>query len=176
MKKAIIIILLALPVTLSAVQWSPSAALSVEYAPSTYSAFANENVFWNAFRSSVSLNPLSITISGHHSLSLPFEAGYISDSDIRSRMLIPGKFEARLSLRYGYITGNRVEFALSPVVSLLYHIDQRALSWRFGGNFSIVCYPLDHLGIAFPFTLLWSRGSLHAETGISIIIKLRGII
>ncbi len=175
MRRVLIILFIALSPALHAVQWNPSLGFSVQYAASRIEELERETPLWHAARTGIILSPLSLAF-GKHTVSIPMEVAYISDSAISSGRRIPGAFSGELSLRYGYMFQESAELSLSADAAVLWHIKQNALSWRFGASLSGTYYPLAYLGISLPLSVSWSGGAFHFSTGLGIVLKLRGHI
>lgn len=176
MKKAIIILMLAIPAALhAAVEWYPSVTLSAGYtgyiAPGTVS-----DEVWNMASAGAEISLLSMRIDKRHILSLPMEASYTGGSETIGRLKLSGYYMGRISLRYAYMITERIEASLSFDTAFIWHRLQEAGEWRIGGSAGIAWYPEEYIALRLPVSFLWNRGGLSFSAGLGLCIAIGGMI
>ena len=175
MRKIAIFFMLFLPSVLMAeARWTPSMALSVMYMASSYEDSRNEIPIWSSAVTEAELSVMNMTVDGRHRIAAPITLSYISDSGYEGRMRIPGAFAGALSLQYGFRATDTLEISAGADAYILYHVNQNAVSWRFGGSLALTYFPFSHIGIAIPVKAIWSKDAMHFTAGASLRILLGG--
>ena len=176
MKKAIIILMLAIPAALpAAVEWYPSVTLSAGY--TGYRAFGTvSDEIWNMAAAGTEISLLSMRIDGKHILSLPMEAAYTGGSETIGRLRLSGSFSGKLSLRYAYMITECIEASVSFDTAFIWHRLQEAGEWRIGGSAGFAWYPEEYLALRLPVSILWNRGGISFSAGLGLCIAIGGMI
>ena len=112
MRTILIAILLLCTAVLGAeAEWTPSAAISLQYSGSVFTDGGNPgHDLWSSTRTSAELDAASFRL-GCHMISAPVSISYISEGGMHGRLVMTDAFSAMLSIRYGlmlFITDSAV--------------------------------------------------------------------
>ncbi len=174
MRTILIAILLLCTAVLGAeAEWTPSAAISLQYSGSVFTDGGNPgHDLWSSTRTSAELDAASFRL-GCHMISAPVSISYISEGGMHGRLVMTDAFSAMLSIRYGLMLSERFALSASANAEALWHDRQKASSWRAGFSIIASFYAMECLSIEMPLSLMIDRESIAAMIGISLRFTLR---
>ena len=153
MKKLLILIVLFLPLAISAeAVWSPSLGVGAAYSGTVPAALRFDN----------------------HIVSLPLSIGYAPSAIINDRMQLQDSMLLGFDLRYGYFITDKLLIEGNGGVRYRWYVKASAGAWSAGGGISISFFPFSFMALVLPVSAYWGEKELDFSVGLGLRFTLGG--
>ena len=175
MKKLLILIVLFLPLAISAeAVWSPSLGVGAAYSGTVFDASLDKNeTMWSSPYISAEINPAALRF-GNHIVSFPLSIGYAPSAITNDRMQLQDSVLLGFDLRYGYFITDKLLIEGSGGVRYRWYVKASAGAWSVGGGISISFFPFSFMALVLPVSAYWGEKELDFSVGLGLRFTLGG--
>ena len=174
MKYLLFISFLALA-PLYAVQWSPSASLSVLWEGNAHArGIDSTGSVMSSIAASADISILEVAVSSHH-LSFPIHAVYTSASAPEGRMERLSSIEVGAGIGYSYRIG-RIEIGGAATAAMRWYEKADAGEWIVGGRLHAAFSILPCASLSVPLWILGGRSGITVRTGAGLMFRFGGAV
>ena len=168
MKRFVLLFFVLSPLCALNASWSPSLAVMAGYhGTSVNHSVDTSEKFRSSGKVTAEADIPAFTFSSHR-ISFPVSISFISQTEEDGRMLVPGRYEGALSVRYGYRISPLYSLSLSFDCRLSWFEYLRASYWRPGATATFALHPLPHFAVIFPISVSAGRAETSFNAGIGI--------